>query len=379
MLNTIKGKVTSNKGLSQKGRFKAIFKIIGEDPVEVIYTSPMYRVNGGGLLALPTKGDIILAAHDPDTTEVYYHSTIVDTQLPKTQGKGVGGPGGDGGDGRVPNFVEIPDSKFFADDGSPVKVKYQNQVGAGLDIIRNFKPAPGKPISSVNLISEAGKKVGLDDSPGVEAVVVQNQHGDGIIVKGDADDLFPSRCIQVASKGHQSFIVAESSLDLTVVEGLDISIENRSTGAMAQTPSEQYWPNGNLPCKRWGGIYLRSESGDISIAANADTGEPEQDGRIFIVTPKARIQITETGAIQIDSDQDDIRIKSTSNINMEGANINIKATGSLKMESVSGTSILSGGNVDVDGAEIHLKPTTPPASIPPLTEHSTLDLNDYSE
>ena len=376
MLNTIKGKVTSNKGLSQKGRFKAIFKIIGEDPVDVIHTSPMYRVGGGGLLAIPTKGDIILAAHDPDTTEVYYHSTILDTQLPETQGKGVGGPGGDG---RVPNFVEIPDSKFYAEDGSPVKVNYTNQVGAGLEVTRNFKPAPGKPISSVNLISEAGKKVGLDDSPGVEAVVVQNQHGDGIIVKGDADDLFPSRCIQVASKGHQSFIVAESSLDLTVVEGLDISIENRSTGAMAQTPSEQYWPNGNLPCKRWGGIYLRSESGDISIAANADTGEPEQDGRIFIVTPKARIQITETGAIQIDSVSDDIRIKSTSNINMEGANINIKATGSLKMESGGETSILSGGNVDVDGAEIHLKPTTPPASIPPLTEHSTLDLNDYSE
>jgi len=370
MLNTIKGKVTSNKGSLQTGRFKATFKIIGDEEVDVIYTSPMYRVNGGGLLALPTKGDIILAAHNPDTTEVYYHSTIVDTQLPKTQVRG---------DDRVPNFVEIPDDKVFADDGSPVKVNYTNQVGAGLEVTRNFKPAPGKPISSVNLISEAGKKVGLDDSPGVEAVVVQNQHGDGITVKGDADDLFPSRCIQVASKGHQSFIVAESSLDLTVVEGLDISIENRSTGAMAQTPSEQYWPNGNLPCKRWGGIYLRSESGDISIAANADTGEPEQDGRIFIVTPKARIQITETGAIQIDSDQDDIRIKSTSNINMEGANINIKATGSLKMESGGETSILSGGNVVVDGTEIHLKPTTPPTSIPPLTEHSTLDLNDYSE
>jgi hypothetical protein len=364
-MRIVKGVVSSNIDPKSSARFSAKFDEWGDDEKPVIYTSPMYRVNGGGILAPPAYEDIILAVYDEDTEEYYYHSTVVDIELATEVSK-------------IPGFKEIGDKNAYSKDGRPVKIQFQNQVGAGIDITKNHRPAPETQINSVTLKSEGGKQIGADDSPGVEAAFVMNQHGDGLIVKGDPDDIYPARCVQIISKGQQDFTVMESSMDLTVVEGRDITIENRSTGAMAQTPSEDWWPNGNLPCKRWGGIYLRSESGDISIAANADTGESEQDGRIFIVTPKARIQITETGAIQIDS-TDAIRIKSSSDINMEGANINIKATGSLKMESGGATSILSGGNVDVDGTEIHLKPTSPPEPIPPLSEQSDLDLNDYYE
>lgn len=364
MFNIEKGSVTSNIDGHHRGRFQAEFREHGER--EVIYTSPMYRVNGGGILAIPSEGDIILASHDTTEDKWYYHSTVVDVELLEEER-------------RIPNFKEIPDSQSYSQDARPVKVKIQNQVGAGLDITRNNRPVPMTAISYVNLVSERGKKVGLDDSPGVEAVVVQNQHGDGILVKGETDKYYAGRSINVKSKGPQSFHVAESYMNLKVQEGLDLTIENKSTGAMAQTPSVDHRPNGKLPCKRWGGVYLRSENGDVSITANGDTGDPDNDSRIFITTPKARIQILEDGSIAIDSTAS-IKLRSDGDLNMEGANINIKANGSLNMESGAATSILSsGGNVNIDGSpDIHLN-SDRSASIVSLGDHAKNDLNDYNE
>lgn len=363
MINLEKGTVTSNIDGYHKGRFKAEFPKYGER--EIIYTSPMYRVNGGGFLAIPSEGDIILAAYDDTDEKWYYHSTVVDVELLEE-------------DRRIPNFKEITGSQDYSKDSKPVSVKMQNQVGAGLDITRNFRPVPMTAINYVNLVSERGKKVGLDDSPGVEAVVIQNQHGDGVLVKGETDNYYAGRSINVKSVGPQSFHVANSYMNLKVQEGQDLTIENKSTGAMAQRPSEQYWPNGKQPCRRWGGIYLRSENGDVSIAANADSGNPEEDGRIFITTPKARIQILQDGSITLDS-TDSIKIRTDGNLNMEGQDVNIKANGSLNIQSSSDASISSGGNVNANGQEIHLNSPGKEVSVPSLGDHSNNDLNDYNE
>lgn len=365
-MKTIIGHVATNLDSSRGGKFKASFdNLAGGEDVDVIYTSPMYRVNGGGMIAIPEEGDIILAAHDANTGNLYYISTIVDKSLV-------------GEISKVPNFEDIGDPLLYTEGGKPVKTQYCNQVGAGLDITRNYKPAPNKLVTSVNLKSEGGKKVGLDDSPGVEAVIVRNQHGDGILVKGDADDIFPSRCIHVTSNGKQDYTVMESSMDLRVVEGLDLTIENTSTGAMGTTPSEQYRPNkdnsnAGLPCRRWGGIYLRSEQGDVSISSKGD------DGRIFIVTPKARIQINEDGEVDISSTAS-IQLSATGDINMEGSNVNIKARdGFIRLESVTDVSLLTGtgGSVNIDGGpNINLN-----ASLSSQIANVIManDLNDYYE
>lgn len=361
MLHTVKGIV---KGRAQGNKFSAVFEDDSDLIVDVIYTSPMYRVNGGGLMALPVEGDIILAAYEESSGKYYYHSTIVDGE--RTDEIML-----------IPNFAPFSDGKAFDSEGRAVKVKYEDQSGTGLEIIRDFRPAPLSPITSVNLKSEKGKKVGLDDSPGVEAVVVQNQHGDGIILKGDSDKLFSSRSIRTSTYGSQLLESRGSSMDMHVVDGLDITIENRSSGAMGQTPSEEYWPNGKQPCRKWGGIYLRSDNGDVSIAANADTGDPEADGRIFITTPKARIQILEDGTIAIDSTTS-IKLRTDGDLNMEGQNVNIKANGSLNMHSTSDTSISSDANVNADGDQIHLNSGNK-INIATLGTHQDLDLNDYKE
>ena len=378
-LHTVKGSVTAKRDRPNSGIFYAIFDKATHEELPVIYTSPMWRVNGGGIMAMPMEGDIILAAHDDVTGKYYYHSTIVAMEL-------------EGETMRVPNFVEIPDSKAFSNDGKPVKVKFTDAAGAGLEITRNFRPTPLSPICSVNLLSEKGKKISLDDSPGVDAIVIQSQHvGDGIQLTGDVPFNQPAidgnfnaaRSLRVSTEGPHMYESRGSSMDIKVVDGLDINIENKSSGVNAQRPSEQYWPNkdenGNpkQPCRKWGGIYLRSDNGDVSIAANAATGDVAADGRIFIVTPKARIQILEDGSIAIDSTAS-IKLRSDGDLNMEGANVSIKANGSLNLESGADTSILSSGNVNADGTQIHLNSGNS-VSVPSLGVHSDNDLNDFKE
>ena len=163
-----------------------------------------------------------------------------------------------------------------------------------------------------------------------------------------------------------------------VVDGRDLHIENTSTGAMAQQPAPENWPNpeGQGP-KQYGGIYLMSEWGDCSVSTKAE------DGRIFIVTPNARIQITENGAVQIDA-ASDIQVRSEGNIslqaegdlNMEAANINLNTTGNLKARSTNEVSISSSGPTNIDGGAINLNSNA--SNMPdPTEDNAPRDLNDY--
>jgi hypothetical protein len=366
-MDIVKGIVSHNASPLPDGSFFAVFLKMGAKPVRVYMTSPFYKLNGGGQLAIPERGDQILAMYDSDSDEMYYQSTIlrVDPEYNNTE----------------LSYFQVVPKTMYNKGGKPVKVYYQNALGSGLEITRNYDPTPGSTIvDSVVMKSEKGKKIALDDSPGLDAVFVRNQHGDGLTIKGDADNIFPSRITTLKSNGSQFYTCFEGQMELTVVDGRDIIIANNSTGSMSKTPSLDFWPNGptEQPPKRYGGVYLRSENGDVSISSQA------LDGRIFIVTPKGRIQITEDGSIQIDSESDiqirssgDISMKADGDLKLEGANVDINATGSLTTTGGSQVSILSGGNLSADAAAINLQTGVSQAAQSPTIESN--NLNDYNE
>jgi len=382
MFRTVKGRVVSNMDETRSGRFMAIFDEISDTPVEVIYTSPGYRLNGGGIFFIPEKGDVIFANEDQKDKKIYYQSTVVDAQLDEIKAL------------PVPNFKEVPDPNTYSLYQKPVKVNYQNQKGSGLCITSEYTsfgqdentPAPApRIVDSVVLKTPLNKRLSLDDSPQTDAIFIKNQHKDGIIISGDATKTFPAQMIQAKSSGPHYYTCMQSHMDIRVVEGTDITIENNSTGKMAQTPSEDTWPNGseNQPPKRFGGIYLRSENGDVSLASKA------ADGRIFITTPNAQIQIQEDG-----QGRSDVVIKTNGKISMEGSegidlrsnksirieageDIDIQAGGEFKSTSDGQASISSGDQVAVDGSEVHLNSgNSSPALFAEITEPL---LNDYSD
>jgi len=379
MLRVVKGRVTSNVDALRGGRFKAIFDEISDTPLEVILTSPGYRLNGGGMFFVPEEGDEILATEDQTTKKLYYQSTIIDARLPDINAN------------LVPNFSEVSDRNAYSVYNKPVKVTYQNQKGSGLCITSEYTsygetPLAPRIIDSVVLKTPLNKRLSIDDSPQVDAISIKNQHKDGIIISGDSSKVFPAQMIQVKSSGPQNYTCMQSHMDIRVVEGTDLTIENNSTGKMGQTPDESTWPNGQTgqPPKRWGGIYLRSSNGDVSLASNAE------DGRVFITTNDAQIQIVKRDG----TDLSDIILKTNGKISMEGEegidlrsngairieaaeDVDITAGGQFKSSSSSQSSISSGGQVAVDGSQVHLNSGNSTAAAPA----DILDplLNDYGD
>jgi hypothetical protein len=329
MFKTIKGRVTSNVDAQQSGRFQAIFDVLSSEPVEVIYASPGYRLGGGGMFFIPEKGDTILAVQDVKTKEIYYQTTIVNVQGPVYARP-------------VPDFKEVPDLNGYNYYSKPVKVKYENQKGFGLCITSEYTSydeavlAP-RIIDSVSLTTPLRKKISLDDSPEVDAISIKNQHKDGIIVTGNRTKTFPAQMIQLKSSGPHNYTCMQSHMKMEVVEGTDITVENTSTGKMGQTPSEDQWPNGSQqqPPKRWGGVYLRSVNGDVSLASNAE------DGRVFITTPNAQIQIVEAD----NGEGSDIIVRTNGSISMESeGDIDMRSTnGSIKLQAAGDVDVTAGG------------------------------------
>lgn len=322
----LKGKVVSNQDYSQSMRISVIFEDSNEGVASVVYTSPYYNYNGGGVLAPPEPGTDVLVFKDSDSS-YYYISTIVDPIQ-------IGRPGG------IKEWKVIPEpEKVYSEQGTPDRMTFENKLGAGLVINRKFE---SESISNrVALTSEHGKKVLLDDSPKSDCVVVRNEHGDGLVISGDESDVFPERVAELKTKGYQRFVVFNSGMELSIIEGRDINIENQSTGAFS-----------NLNSERFGNINLRSENNDISLVTKAP------DGRIFLITPNARIQIESNGRVVIESSSN-IELNSNGNITLNSANTLSLQASNINIKSDGATSISSGGNLNLDGSQVHLQQGSP--------------------
>ena len=243
--------------------------------------------------------------------ETYYLGTIID--YPENQM--VGGKLG---------FTPLGDSNIYSEKNIPQKITFTNQAGAGLEISRKF--LPNYINCKVNLNSEKGKRISLSDSPKSDAVLIRNEHGDGIVITSKENDIHADRSIEVKSKGLQQYVCFQSGMNLYVIEGKDLNIENFSTGANANVNAGD---NG-----RFGNINIKSHNADINITGKGS------NSNVFITTPKARVEIKSDGSVLIDSVGDirmqslgNIELKSTAgNISMEALNINMKSTLNTSIE-----------------------------------------------
>jgi hypothetical protein len=284
--------------------------------VDVTYVSPFYFMNGGGVLAIPEVGSKVIVFTDANTDESYYLGTIIDAPSNPEKGGAIG-------------WTPIGKNRIYSEKGIPQKVMYTNQVGAGLSISRKF--LPNYINAKVNLDSEKGKRISLSDSPNSDCILIRNEHGDGIVVTSQENDVHADRSIEVKSKGLQQYVSFQSAMNLYVIEGKDITLENFSTGANSNTTA--------AASGRFGNVNLKSHNADINITGKGS------DSNIFITTPKARVEIKSDGSVLIDS-QGDIRMQSLGNIelkstagdiNLEALNINMKSAIETKMSSLNTT------------------------------------------
>lgn len=327
-MRLLKGTVKSTIDLSNTGKFIVQSSDI-DATIEVIYTSPYAMFNGGGVVAIPEIGSkIFFFEHE---NEYYYMSTIVDT--PRTDQRG----------GELDAKV-IGDKEVYKGGVKPHRVTYTNAVNSGLKITRHML---GYAIDSkVDLDSEKGKRLSLNDSSQINAIQLRTEHGDGVVISGKESDIYPSRSIEIKSVGPQNYVVFQSGIQMLVVDGREISIENHSTGAFANVGAEEKGKFGN--------INLRSKNSDINITADG------KESRIFIVTPKARIQIEDDGTLSVSSanginmlTDKSITLEAKEMISLKAAQINIKASANINTEAGGNASVKSGGTNSLDGSQVH--------------------------
>jgi len=349
------GKVVSNKDVTHSGRLSAYIEEYSSDIVEVTYTSPFYSKNSGGMIALPEVGTDILVYHLDSNNAFYYISTVVDHNSSSEK---------DPRSSILKNWKIIADKYVFKDKDIPQVITFTDPFNNGMRISSTFAK---KFISSkVELISQAGKKVLISDSPKANFIKIRNEHGDGITITSKENPTLSDRAILMKSNGPQMFTVFESEMDLRVIDGRDINIENLSTGI-----------NGLSPGQKSGNVNVRSKHSDITLHSEGS------DGRIFIITPKARIQIQADGSVMIEALN--VQIKSDTSISMDSPVIsmhtqsfNLIADASIAMQGGATVSILSPGVVSIDGTTaLQLNSQT---SVPPIpTIQLPLDKNDYQE
>ena len=330
-MKIVKGQVVSNVDTTQSGRLLAMFPSVGPDAYFVTYTSPFFKANAGGFLGIPEKDDEILAVYNPEPDEgedyFYYHSTIVKREdlNPKDENS---------------KFKPIPnnDRPVYGEKNKPVSQLFTNGAGAGLYIRREFKSS--KIDNNVTMRCDTGEEVNV----GPLGVQIRNADGDFIVLNGaEPNDAFAARSMVVETQGNQEFKCISSDINMRVVEGGDINIENDSFGFFSVPP----W---------YGNIRLKSKHKDVTIAALGNGPLPSD---IHIVTNTAKIKLNGlTGQLQIFSPTT-IDINSVGSINLNaGGNISMNAGGVLSMNTqgvatlkgTAGVNIGSGGQVSQNGS-----------------------------
>lgn len=352
-MNIYIGTVITNSDITKAGTLTVLIPDLGKDPLEVILASPFYTLNGGGFLGIPENGSRILVAKEDDSADIYYLSTIISNEKNDSSGK-------------LLEWNVIGDKYVYSERNKPQKVLYTDQLNSGLKISRRILPT--YITAKVDLDSEKGKRISLNDSPKSDMVLIRNEHGDGIVISSKPNDVHSDRSIEVKSKGAQRHVVFQSNMEFSVIEGRDITIENKSSGINAGRDTEG----------RYGNINIKSENSDLNLICDKD------DGRIFLITPKSRIQIESDGSIIIDSKADikiqtteNLDIKANKNINIDGQTLNIKTQNDCVIDCNGSFSAKSGGTNSLDGAAVYLNSNVSKTGQP--VEFKQPETTDYGE
>ena len=352
--------ITDRTDPARAGKFLVKLSGPAENNAEVVvnYTSPFANAGGeGGMIAIPPVGTLVIVAQ-PDACGDWFYlgSTLVkppdntNPPAPPTPAEKDSPPPNstEGGTdpGRSPGQVNTADPEIHR-TGVPQQQILKNEWGCGL---KNSGQADHTLQNYFTELSTgAGKRVKLIDSPGQDCILIQNDHGDRIILtsKLQASDGLPKRALEVETHGPQKYICGESQMDLLVFDGRELNIENKSTGHNA---------NPTYP-ERCGNVNIQSRYNDVNIFS----GKPE--GRIFIET------LNENGndqVIEIETHGDEtckIRIRSTGKVDIlaEGEDgigiaatqgpIDIMAKGDVNISSQQGEiNLKSGANTNIDAS-----------------------------
>jgi hypothetical protein len=320
-MEIVKGQVVSNVDSTRSGVFLAMFPTIDADAHKVTYTSPFFKANAGGFLGIPDVDDEILALYNKEPeegeNEFYYHSTIVNKRNISDKESN-------------PNFNTVAenDRSPYNEKGKPVMQHFTNHAGAGLYIHREF--ATSKISNNVTMRSDTGEEVNV----GPVGVQIRNADGDSITLNGaEPNDAYGARTLSIETHSSQEYKCVAGDINMKIVDGGDINIENNSFGIFALPP----W---------FGNIRLKSRFRDITLAALGPTS------KIHIVTNGTQVIVDSLGGVKIVT-AGSIDFAAAQDINMTaGGSVNIVGGLGAQLGSVAGAAGITAPAPTINGQTI---------------------------
>ena len=175
---------------------------------EVHYTSPWGSVGqkkGAGFFAIPSEQQSVLIIQ-PDQSSTWYLLSVIQS-------------GPFVGESKVPK-------QLYEKREVPQQLVIRDPVGNELVFSHSYKKTFNHKIQ---MKTGTGKKLIFHDSPTISEVRLENERGDGILIRGKTATKFASfppppaaRSIQVKSSGPVSITSRRSSLDISIEDGKDI-------------------------------------------------------------------------------------------------------------------------------------------------------------
>jgi len=297
------GVVKSNYDTTRSGKFWVECKELGYNPCEieitkegkmirkgkclkVTYTTPYFKNFKTGMITVPEEGSqVLIVVKDKGIASAYYLSTIVAEE------------------GAVKRSVvenSIREDPYmnpleFYEDGAPAAQTFKSAKNNGLGIY--FKASKTRYVNKTTL-NNGNKELSLDSSPEVDCVKLNNGHGDYIKITGIPEPApggpplhpGPRRSLEARTFLNQHFVSDRGELDFKVIDGKEITLENRSSGFFS-------W--GSLFGPRAGNVNLFSKYKNINITAKAPNFVPSEGfnsgGKIMIQTSNSEIIVSRDG------------------------------------------------------------------------------------
>jgi hypothetical protein len=342
-MKLFKASVTSNIDFDKSGKFSAMIYGQSDKIISVTYTSPFYSISEGGVFAIPSINSEVLIVFDDDLNEYFYLCTIV--AKPRFSGK----TWKDGED-----IAKIINNRnVYSMLGIPRGMTVTDQKGAGLLIsnfyedqeipselinseIYNFRPPKGYLDPRVQLQTAKGHKVTLSDNPSMDNIIISNKDNDRIVITSRSTE-HQTNSIVIESQGSQRMAVTRGEYKVSIVDGSDITLENKSTGSNV----------GQNEKDKSGNINLKSDNRDINIYTTGGEGKILLSAR----GGGSVVQVRSDGSVSIFADGD-ITVKSGGTINfVANQDINLNANGNINIRGSSSTSLTSSnGLVTVGGS-----------------------------
>lgn len=278
---------------------------------EAYYTTPYHKpFRTGGMFAIPAENSNILIAFDDKNLKAYYLSTIIDADeagkannVAKSLVQVVANPVAAAATGPLgfltkPLLNKVADKLFktpivgdqtkLYEGFAPAVMKFKNDEDNGLSITdKNAK----KYMVNETRLNSGGKYLSLNSSPEIDCVHLDNGHGDFLKITGMPQSAVglppdPKRSLQAKTFLSQEFVSDRGGIDLRVVEGKDINIENDSTGFMSV---------GGVGGFRSGNVNIFSKWKNIRLAAKGFIFPPNVGGQIILETALSKIFTTNLG------------------------------------------------------------------------------------